>query len=57
LPKPYSAEFRRHALTLVASGRTVVEVAASLGIAQSCLYGWKQQDLVDRGLKPGREPY
>jgi hypothetical protein len=22
-------------------------------IAQSCLYRWKRQDLVDRGLKPG----
>jgi transposase-like protein len=39
---------------LVASGRTVVDVAASLGITQSCLYRWKQQDLVDRGLKQGQ---
>jgi transposase-like protein len=53
-PKPYPAEFRRQALALVASGRTVVELAASLGIAQSCLYRWKHQDLVDRGLKQGR---
>lgn len=54
MPKPYPAEFRRQALALVASGRTVVDVAASLGIAQSCLYQWKQQDLVDRGLKTGQ---
>jgi transposase-like protein len=51
VPKPYPAEFRRHALALVASGRTVVDVAASLGIAQSCLYGWRKHDLIDRGLK------
>ena len=53
MPKPYPSEFRRRALDLVASGRTVREVATSLGIAESCLYGWKSRDLVDRGLKPG----
>jgi putative transposase len=53
VPKPYPAEFRRRAVDLVASGRTVRDVAASLGIAESCLYGWKTRDLVDRGLKPG----
>lgn len=53
MPKPYPPEFRRRALDLVASGRTVRDVAASLGIAESCLYGWKSRDLIDRGLKPG----
>lgn len=53
MPRPYPPEFRRRALDLVASGRTVRDVAASLGIAESCLYGWKSRDLVDRGLKPG----
>lgn len=52
MPKPYPPEFRR-ALDLVASGRTVRDVAASLGIAESCLYRWKSLDLIDRGLKPG----
>jgi putative transposase len=28
-------------------------VAASLGIAESCLHRWRQRDLIDRGLKPG----
>jgi transposase-like protein len=37
-------------------GRPVLDVAASLGIAQSCLYRWRQQDLADRGLvSPSRE--
>lgn len=31
MPEPYPPEFRRRALDLVASGRTVREVAASLG--------------------------
>ncbi|TXN32286.1 transposase [Lacisediminihabitans profunda] len=52
MPRPYPAEFRERALELVRSGRTVVETAELLGIAQSCLYRWKQLDLVDRGLKP-----
>lgn len=58
MPRPYPSEFRERALELVKSGRTVVDVAATLGIAQSCLYRWKQQDLVDRGVRPasGRAP-
>lgn len=51
MPKPYPAEFRRRALDLVDSGRTVRDVAAALGIAESCLYRWKSLDLVARGLK------
>jgi transposase-like protein len=31
----------------------VAEVARLLGIAELCLYRWKRQDLIDRGLKPG----
>src|SRR3954447_5184724 len=53
MPQPYPPQFRRQALDLVASGRTVRDVAAVLQIAESCLYRWKQQDLVDRGIKPG----
>jgi putative transposase len=53
MPRPYPPEFRRRALDLVESGRTVGDVAASLGIAESCLYRWRHRDLVDRGLRPG----
>lgn len=53
VPEPYSADFRRRAQDLIASGRTVREVAASLGLAESCLHRRKSRDLVDRGLKPG----
>jgi transposase-like protein len=48
MAKPYPPEFRRKALDLVASGRTVVEVAELPGIAESCLYRWKSRDLIDR---------
>jgi transposase-like protein len=53
MPRPYPPEFRQRALDLVRSGRSVAEVAGLLGIAESCLYRWKRQDLVDRGLQPG----
>lgn len=53
MPKPYPPQFRRRALELVESGRTVRDVAASLGIAESALHRWRQRDLVDQGLKSG----
>jgi transposase-like protein len=53
MPRPYPPEFRRRALDLVELGRTIRDVAASLGIAESCLHRWQHRDLVDRGLKPG----
>ena len=53
MPRPYPPEFRQRALDLVRSGRPVAEVAGLLGIAESCLYRWKHQDLAGRGLKPG----
>jgi len=53
MPRPYPPEFRRRALDLIESGRAVRDVAASLGIAESCLHRWRHRDLVDRGVKPG----
>jgi transposase-like protein len=53
VPRPYPPEFRQRALGLVRSGRPVPGVAKLLGIAGSCLYGWKKQDLFDGGLEPG----
>ena len=51
MPKPYPPEFRRRALDLLETGRSVRDVAASLGIAESCLHRWKSRDLLDRGLQ------
>lgn len=51
MPKPYPPEFRRRALELIEAGRTVRDVASSLGIAESCLHRWKSQDAVERGIK------
>lgn len=52
-PRPHPPEFRQRALDLVRSCRPVPEVAKLLGIAESSLYRWKRQDLVDRGLDSG----
>ena len=51
MPKPYPPQFRRRALDLLETGRSVRDVAASLGIAQSCLHHWKSRDLLDRGVR------
>jgi putative transposase len=50
VPKPYPPEFRRRALDLLETGRSVRDVAASLGVAESCLHRWKSRDLLDRGV-------
>jgi putative transposase len=53
VPRSYDAEFRRRVLDLVKAGRPVRVVAAQLGLAESTVYRWKAQDLIDRGVKPG----
>lgn len=53
MPKAYPPEFRRRALDLVQAGRSVVQVAADLGISQGCLYSWRKQELIDTGQLSG----
>ena len=53
MPRRYPIEFRRKVLELVASGRPVAEVAAQLGVTAQSIYNWRNQDQVDRGLRPG----
>lgn len=53
MPRRYPAEFRRKVLDLVESGRPVAEVAAQLGVTAQTIYNWRNQDLIDRGLRPG----
>jgi transposase-like protein len=49
----YPPEFRRRVLDLVASGRSVADVARDLGISGESIYTWRRQDRIDRGLAPG----
>jgi transposase-like protein len=51
--KGYPAEFRRRALDLVAAGKTVAEVARLLEVSDQSIYGWRRQELIDRGELPG----
>ena len=48
---PYPDQFRREALELVRQGRSVPDVAESLGITAQSLRNWKRQDERDRGQR------
>jgi transposase len=45
---PFPAEFRREAVAMVRSGRSVPEVAEALGVSQQSLRNWVRQEAVDR---------
>jgi transposase-like protein len=53
MPAAKPPEFRRRALDLVAQGEPVARVAKDLGISESCLRRWMEQDAVDGGRKEG----
>jgi transposase len=53
MPKAYPAEFRARAVALVRAGKSVRVVATELGISESGLYRWVNQDQVDRGERRG----
>lgn len=42
----YPPEFRRRVLDLVASGRSVADVARDLGISEESVYTWRRQDRI-----------
>jgi transposase len=46
---PYPDQFRREAVGLLRSGRTVPDVAESLGVSQQTLRNWSKQEQADRG--------
>jgi transposase len=46
---PYPEQFRREAVQLVRSGRSIADVAASLGVSQQTLRNWRRQGERDRG--------
>jgi transposase len=50
---PYPPEFRREALELVRFGRSIGEVAESLGVSTQTLRSWRRQDDVDVGRSDG----
>lgn len=46
---PYPEQFRREAVGLLRSGRSVPDVAESLGVSQQTLRNWSKQEQADRG--------
>ena len=54
MPRRYPVEFRRKVLDLVEAGRPVAEIADQLGVTAQTVYNWRNQDMVDRGLRDGR---
>ena len=53
MPRSYPAEFRRKVLDLVEAGKPVAEIAQQLGVTGQTIHNWRNQDPVDRGLRPG----
>lgn len=45
---PYPPEFRREAVQLVRAGRSVKDVAESLGCSEQSLHNWVKQHQLDR---------
>jgi transposase len=45
---PYPPEFRREAVQLVRAGRSVKDVADSLGCSDQSLHNWVKRDQLDR---------
>jgi transposase len=46
---PYPEQFRREAVELVRGGRSIADVAESLGVSQQSLRNWTRQLERDRG--------
>jgi transposase-like protein len=54
MPRPHPPEFRAEAIRLARSGeRPIRATALGLGISESCLRRWLDQDDVDGGRKEG----
>ena len=51
--KVYAAEFRRRAVSLARSGRSVGQLSADLQVSEVTLFRWIAQDQVDRGERFG----
>ena len=50
---PYPVEFRRETVELVRQGRSIADVAKSLGVSHQTLRDWCKQIEVDQGRREG----
>jgi len=54
MPKPHPAEFRRRAVELARErAKPIAQVAADIGISESCLRTWMSRADIDEGRKEG----
>ena len=54
MPPPHPPEFRSRAVELAREGvKPISQIAADLGIADSCLRKWLRQADIDDGIKDG----
>jgi transposase InsO family protein len=53
MPRSYAPQFRAMVIEQVRAGRRVIEVAASVEVAEATVYRWLRQDRIDRGELAG----
>jgi transposase-like protein len=54
VPPPHPAEFRRRAIELARErSKPIAQIAADIGISESCLRNWLHQADVDEGRREG----
>ncbi len=54
MPRPHPPEFRRRAIELARlKEKPVAQIAADIGISESCLRNWVHQADIDEGTKEG----
>jgi transposase len=53
MPKRYAREFRRGICERLLAGERASKVAHEIGVSQATLHRWKDQALIDAGLKEG----
>jgi transposase-like protein len=54
MPPPHPPEFRRRAIELARErAKPIAQIAADIGISESCLRGWLSRADIDEGHKEG----
>lgn len=54
MPRPHPPEFRQRAIELARlKEKSIAQIAADLGISESCLRNWVHQADVDQGVTEG----
>ncbi len=54
MPRPHPPEFRQRAVELARlKEKPIAQIAADLGISDSCLRNWVHQADIDQGVKEG----